>query len=168
MKRAALWLILIVIGCTKGENMTLKITSPEFENNGIIPDKYTCNGMGVNPPLKIEGIPINAETLALIVDDPDAPMGAWDHWILWNIPAKIDEIREASVPEGALQGGNGWVRKDYGAPCPPNGTHRYFFKIYALDTKLELNTESNKKDVENAMEGHVIEKAELIGLFKKE
>jgi len=140
------------------------ITSPAFENKGFIPKKYTCDGDDVNPPLKIEGIPEGTRSLVLIVDDPDAPRGTWDHWIVWNIPP-VEKIEEDSVP--GTEGLNDLNRRSYGGPCPPSGTHRYFFKVYALDTKLDLNPNSRKRDVERAMEGHIIAKGEIVGRYSR-
>lgn len=140
------------------------MTSPVFENKGFIPSKYTCDGANVNPPLSIEATPEGTKSLVLIVDDPDAPMGTWDHWVVWNIsPAK--KIEENSVP--GTEGLNSFNKHSYGGPCPPSGTHRYFFKVYALDTKLELKTNSRKKDVENAIKGHTLAKGEIVGLYKR-
>lgn len=120
----------------------------------------------MNPPLNITGIPEGTVSLVLIMDDPDAPMGTWDHWILWNI-APATQIEENSVPEGAVQGVNSWRRNDYGGPCPPSGTHRYFFKLYALDTMLDLELAAGKRRVETAMKGHILGEAQLIGLYQK-
>ena len=142
----------------------LVVTSPAFAQNGFIPTKYTCDGNDVNPPLKIEGIPKETESLVLIVDDPDAPMGTWDHWIVWNIPP-VEKIGENSVP--GVEGLNDFNRHSYGGPCPPSGTHRYFFNVYALDTKLDLDRNSRKKDVEKAMKGHILAKGQIIGLYKR-
>jgi len=142
----------------------LTITSPAFENNKSIPSKYTCDGDDVNPTLNIEGIPKETKSMVLIVDDPDAPMGTWDHWIVWNIPP-TNKIEENSVP--GTEGLNDFRKHSYGGPCPPSGTHRYFFKIYALDTKLDLNPNSRKKDVENAMKDHILAKGELVGLYSR-
>ena len=142
----------------------LSVESHAFENNKLIPAKYTCDGDDVNPPLIIEGIPEEAKTLALIVDDPDAPMGTWDHWIVWNIPP-TGKIEENTVP--GTEGMNTARKHSYGGPCPPYGTHRYFFKVYALDTKLTLNPDSKKKDVEKAMESHILAKGELVGLYRR-
>jgi len=142
----------------------LRITSPVFENNGVIPKKYTCDGDDVNPPLNIEGIIKGTRSLVLIVDDPDAPMGTWDHWIVWNI-LPTEKIEENSVP--GTEGLNDSRRHSYAGPCPPSGTHRYFFKVYALDTNLNLHPNSRKKDVEKAMEGHVLAKGEIVGLYKR-
>jgi Raf kinase inhibitor-like YbhB/YbcL family protein len=143
----------------------LSVKSPAFENNQLIPAKYTCDGNDVNPPLTIEGIPEGTKTLALIVDDPDAPMGTWDHWIVWNIPATTSKIEENAVP--GTEGMNDFRRRSYGGPCPPSGTHRYFFKVYALDVKLDLSPTSRKRDVEKAMQGHVLAKGELVGLYRR-
>ena len=142
----------------------LSVSSPEFGNNKLIPAKYTCDGDDVNPPLKIEGFSKNAKSLVLIVDDPDAPMGTWDHWIVWNI-LPTTEIGENTVP--GIEGFNTWRRHSYGGPCPPSGTHRYFFKVYALDTMLSLNSNATKKDVEKAIESHILAKGELVGLYSR-
>jgi Raf kinase inhibitor-like YbhB/YbcL family protein len=143
----------------------LSVNSSAFENNKVIPAKYTCDGDDVNPPLTIEGVPEGTKTLALIVDDPDAPMGTWDHWIVWNIPATTSKIAENTVP--GTEGMNDFRRRSYGGPCPPSGTHRYFFKVYALDVKLDLSPTSRKRDVEKAMQGHVLAEGELVGLYRR-
>jgi Raf kinase inhibitor-like YbhB/YbcL family protein len=145
----------------------LKISSSVFENNGNIPQKYTCDGKDVNPPLRIENVPPAAKSLVLIVDDPDAPGGMWVHWVVWNIDPKTGEIKENTVPKGALQGINDFRKHDYGGPCPPSGTHRYFFKLYALDSLLNLSTNSRKTDIEKAMKGHIVAQAEIIGLYRR-
>jgi Raf kinase inhibitor-like YbhB/YbcL family protein len=142
----------------------LTISSPAFEGNKLIPSKYTCDGDDVNPPLHIEGIPEKTKSLVLTVDDPDAPMGTWDHWTVWNIPP-TNKIKENSVP--GTEGTNTSGKHSYGGPCPPSGTHRYFFKVYALDTKLDLNPNSRKKDVEKAMKDHILAKGELVGLYSR-
>lgn len=140
------------------------LKSPEFEHNQSMPAKFTCQGRDINPALIIEGVPAKAKSLALIMDDPDAPMATWIHWVVYNIPV-IDSIAEDSVP--GIQGKNSWGRNDYGGPCPPSGTHRYFFKLYALDATLDLGSGTSKKALEDAMQGHIIDKTELIGLYKK-
>jgi len=142
----------------------LRITSPSFQNNGAIPAKYTCDGNDVNPPLNITGIPREAKSLVLIVDDPDASMGTFVHWVVWNIPPK-ERIEENSVP--GVEGMNDFRKRSYGGPCPPSGTHRYFFKLYALDVKLDLKTNSRKEDVEKAIEGHVLARGEIVGLYRR-
>ncbi|MEA2053353.1 MAG: YbhB/YbcL family Raf kinase inhibitor-like protein [Euryarchaeota archaeon] len=142
----------------------MKLTSPEFENGNKIPRKFTCEGGDFNPALIIEDIPAGTKSLALIVDDPDAPRGTWVHWVSFNIPV-VSQIDEDSIP--GKQGINDFGRKDYGGPCPPSGTHRYFFKLYALDTVLDLNEGINKEVLEEAVEDYIVDKAELIGLYKK-
>ena len=140
------------------------ITSPVFRNNEMIPRKYTCDGADVNPTLNIRGIPRKAESLVLIVDDPDAPMGTWDHWIVWNIPPE-ERIEEKSVL--GIEGLNDFRKHSYGGPCPPSGTHRYFFRVYALDAMLDLKPNSRKRDVERAMRGHILAQGEIIGLYRR-
>ncbi len=143
----------------------LVVKSPAFENNKLIPAKYSCDGEEVNPPLTIEGIPQGTQMLALIVDDPDAPRGTFDHWVVWNIPP-TGKIAENSVP--GTEGLNSAGQRSYVSMCPPYGTHRYFFKVYALNSKLTLNPNSTrKKDLEKAMQGHILSKGELIGLYKR-
>ena len=142
----------------------LRITSLAFQNNGLIPAKYTCDEDDVNPPLNIEGIPREAKSLVLIVDDPDASMGTWVHWVVWNIPP-MERIEENSVP--GVEGLNDFRKHSYGGPCPPSGTHRYFFKIYALDARLDLNTNSKKEDVERAMERRILARGEIVGLYRR-
>lgn len=142
----------------------LSVSSPAFEQNKLIPAKYTCDGDDVNPPLIIEGLPKETKSLVLIVDDPDAPMGTWDHWVVFNIrPTR--KIEEATVP--GTEGINTWRRHSYGGPCPPGGTHRYFFKVYALNTMLPLNSNATKKDLEKAVKGHVLAKGEIVGLYSR-
>jgi len=142
----------------------LKITSPAFQHNDVIPAKCTGDGKDINPALQIEGIPEGTQSLALVVDDPDAPMGTWDHWVVWNIPPS-NQIKENSVP--GTEGMNSFRKHSYGGPCPPSGTHRYFFKVYALDTKLTLNPSSNKRDLEKAMQGHILAKGEIVGKYSR-
>jgi Raf kinase inhibitor-like YbhB/YbcL family protein len=142
----------------------LTVTSPAFENSKNIPSKYTCDGNDVNPPLNIEGIPKEAKSMVLIVEDPDAPMGLWIHWVVWNIPP-TSTIKENSAP--GTQGLNTSRSHSYGGPCPPSGTHRYFFKVYALDTILDLRSNSEKENVEEAIQGHALAKGEIIGLYRR-
>ena len=142
----------------------LTVTSPAFDGNSMIPVKYTCDGDDVNPPLSIEGIPEGTKSLVLVVDDPDAPMGTWDHWIVWNI-SPTNNIEEKTVP--GVEGLNDFGKHSNGGPCPPHGRHRYFFKVYALDKKLALNSNSGKKDVEKAMKDHVLAKGELVGFYRR-
>jgi Raf kinase inhibitor-like YbhB/YbcL family protein len=142
----------------------LAISSPAFKNNKLIPSKYTCDGANINPPLTITNIPETTKTLALIMEDPDAPSGLWIHWVAWNIPP-TPSIKENSKP--GTEGLNTNREHAYHGPCPPSGTHRYFFKVYALDAKLDLGKNSDKKDVERAMQGHILGKGELMGLYKR-
>lgn len=146
----------------------MKMTSPEFEDNTFIPFRYTCEGDNINPPLRIEDIPEGAKSLALLVDDPDAPVGIWDHWVVWNIDPSISVIKEGFLPEGAMKGLNSSKQREYVGPCPPSGTHRYYFKLYALDAVLNLGHDSRKEDVERAMEGHVLDWVSLVGLYKRQ
>jgi Raf kinase inhibitor-like YbhB/YbcL family protein len=148
----------------------MQISSSAFTDNSAIPARFTCTGDDINPPLDITGVPAGAESLVLIVDDPDAPDPAaptvvWEHWVMWNIPPEVVRIEAGSFPPGAVQGTNSWGRTDYGGPCPPTGTHRYFFKLYALDTTLALGTSSIKADVEAAMQGHILAQTEMVGLY---
>ena len=141
------------------------MTSSAFANNGNIPLKYTCDGQDVNPPLSISGIPPSAQTMALVVDDPDAPGETFDHWVMWNI-SLLSDIAENSVPAGAVQGVNGFGENKYAGPCPPIGeTHRYRFKLYALDDFLNLASTSDAAALKGAMAGHVIRQANLTGLY---
>jgi len=145
----------------------MKISSAAFENNSLIPSKYTCEGQEINPPLEFKDVPEDTKSLALIVDDPDAPMKTWVHWTIWNIDAKTTQILQNSCPKGAVEGITSFGRTGYGGPCPPSGTHRYFFKLFALDKMLDLSPNSYARDIESIIEGHIIRKAELIGLYKK-
>lgn len=159
---ATVWLYSLAAAEPGGEQM--KVISPEFMHNESIPARFTCQGDDVNPALEITNIPTGARSLVLIMDDPDAPGRTWDHWIVFNMPV-VSRIEENSVP--GAQGTNSWGRQDYGGPCPPSGTHRYFFKVYALDTELKLQDGARKQEVEKAMQGHILAQAELIGLYKK-
>ncbi len=146
----------------------MKLTSPIFTDNQMIPSKYTCDGENVSPPLEISEVSERAKSLVLIVDDPDAPGGDWVHWTVWNIPLDTKEILEGTIPEGASEGVTDFGKPGYGGPCPPSGTHRYFFKLYAIGADLYLDSLAAKKDIEKAMEGYIIAKAELIGLYKRQ
>jgi len=145
----------------------LIITSPAFKDGEKIPSKYTCDGENINPELNIEGIPEGTKSLVLIVDDPDAPAGTWVHWVVFNIPVPPNateiKIAENSVP--GEEGMNDFKKTSYGGPCPPSGSHRYYFRVYALDTKLNLDF-ATKSDVELAMKNHILAKGELIGRFR--
>jgi len=152
--------------------MDIKITSPAFENEGMIPAKYTCDGEDLSPPLQCDTVPEGTKSIALISDDPDAPMGTWVHWVLFNLPADTRQLPEdippdKTLPNGAKQGTSDFGRIGYGGPCPPGGTHRYFFKIYALDTELSLQAGARKRDLLKAMEGHILGQGQLMGKYKR-
>ncbi len=166
---AALFMNFAVLASTnaqgnKSREANMKLISTEFADNGFIPEKFTCQGVDINPTLIIEDMRVNTKSLALIMDDPDAPLGTWVHWVVYNMPV-ISHIEENSIP--GEEGINDSGRNAYHGPCPPSGIHRYFFKIYALDTELNLGRGINKKTLEKAMEGHILDKAELIGKYKK-
>ena len=145
----------------------MKITSSAFQQGGTIPEKFSKNGQNVNPELRIEGVPAEAKSLALIVDDPDAPVGLFTHWLVWNIDPKTAEIAENSVPKGAIQGTNDFPGNGYDGPQPPSGTHRYYFKIFALDRMLDLKSGAKRREEDAAMRGHVIAQGELMGRYSK-
>lgn len=138
-----------------------------FENNTKIPEKYTCDGTDTSPPLEISEIPKNTKTLAIIVDDPDAPMGTWLHWTMWNIVVNGSSMNISEGEAPGIEGKNDFGNIEYGGPCPPSGTHRYFFKVYALSIGLSLEKGASRKQLEKAMQSHIIDKAELIGLYSK-
>jgi len=144
----------------------MKITSSAFREGQSIPARYTCDGQDSIPPLKFEAVPQRAVSLALIMDDPDAPRGTWDHWIVWNIPSKTTETAEGKAPQGVV-GKNSWGKNAWGGPCPPDRQHRYFFKLYALDNQLDLPPSAGKGDVEKAMKGHVVAEAQLMGVYDR-
>ena len=139
----------------------MKISSPAFAHLGMIPPRFTCDGENISPSLVIRDVPQGTQSLVLIVDDPDAAMGSWVHWLVWNIDPSINTIDEASLPEGAVQGLNGFGDPKYGGPCPPSGTHRYFFKLYALDIKLPYESSVIRDVIIKAMQNHVLDRAEM-------
>lgn len=152
--------------------MPLTITSPVFSNGQPIPAIYTCKGRDTSPALAWGNPPAGTQSLALIMDDPDAPGGTWVHWVLYNIPASARGLAEAiptdvQLADGSLNGKNSWGRLGYGGPCPPSGTHRYFFKLYALDSNLGLSSGVDKQGLLNAMQGHILVQSELMGTFSK-
>lgn len=156
-----------------GEKMEIKITSSAFEQGGLIPAKYTCDGDDISPPLQWKAVPEGTKSIALISDDPDAPVGTWVHWVLFNLPADARELSENIPPEkvlpnGARQGVSDFGRIGYGGPCPPSGTHRYFFKIYALDTEIDLAAGATKGQLLETMEGHILGQGQLIGKYKRQ
>jgi Raf kinase inhibitor-like YbhB/YbcL family protein len=156
-----------------GSKMSLKIESSGFKSGGDIPRKFTCEGAEVSPPLKWDDPPTGTKSLALIADDPDAPAGTWVHWVMYNMEPQLRELHEdiaqaEEVPGIGRQGLNDFRKIGYGGPCPPPGKpHRYFFKLYALDAKLNLKTRATKLDVEQAMKGHILAQAELVGKYRR-
>ena len=145
----------------------MKITSSAFQEGAEIPSKFTCDGADTSPPLQIADIPSEAKSLALIVDDPDAPSGLFTHWTVWNIPPQTGSVREGSAPKGA-QGANDFGKSGYGGPCPPSGTHRYYFKVFALDRELDLPFGAKRGQLDAAMKGHVVAQGELIGRYSRQ
>jgi Raf kinase inhibitor-like YbhB/YbcL family protein len=181
-------IIFIVISCgdTKNQNQTTNkneedtmaasgkfaITSTAFKEGEMIPQKYTCDGQNISPPLKWESIPAQTKSLALIVDDPDAPAGIWVHWVIFNIPPTATGLPEnvptkTSLADGSVQGKNDSREIGYDGPCPPGGTHRYYFKLYALDTMLKLSSGVTKPELLKAMEGHIVAQAQLMGRYSR-
>jgi Raf kinase inhibitor-like YbhB/YbcL family protein len=167
---------IIVVGCTFGAaavvafaagGAKMKISSPAFQEGGLIPEKFSKNGRNVSPELRIEGTPAEAKSLVLVVDDPDAPVGLFTHWLVWNIDRKVTEISEGSASSGALQGKNDFGETGYGGPQPPSGTHRYFFKIFALDKTLDLKPGAKRQAVDAAMKGHIVAQGQLMGKYSK-
>jgi len=157
----------------RGEStMTITMKSSAFEEGGMIPSKYTCDGKDVSPPLAWSSVPEGTKSLALICDDPDAPMGTWVHWVIYNLPLDAKELAEAFpaqkiLANGARQGINDFRKIGYGGPCPPGGTHRYYFKLYALDTILALEAGASKKQLLAAMEGHILAQGQIMGKYKR-
>ena len=144
---------------------SIKLASLAFEAGGDIPAKFTCNGGNANPALKITAVPSEAKSLVLIVDDPDASRGLFTHWLVWNIDPKTTEIAGNSAPASGVQGTNDFGKRSYGGPCPPSGTHRYFFKIFALDTKLDLKPGAGRAQLDAAMRGHTLAQGELMARY---
>ncbi len=185
LRKLCLLLIMAVVICScepkdesvstkkSGEKtMELKITSPAFTDGALIPSKYTADGANVSPPLAWTGVPETAKSLALINDDPDAPMGTWVHWVVYNIPADTASFDEnippdPTLPSGAMQGKTDFGRIGYGGPAPPSGTHRYYFKLYALDAVLDLPTGATKAQLETAMKNHILEQTQIMGKYKR-
>ena len=167
-------IISVVLGSAnmaQGE-VEMRLSSPAFENKQFIPDKFTCSGEDVNPALIIEGIPRKTKSLALIVDDPDAPVGTFNHWVLYDLPAETKTLSEGmakdpALPTGAKQGVTSFRRAGYGGPCPPKGpVHRYFFTLYALDIPgLGLGPKASKEEVEGKIKGHILGKAVIMGRY---
>jgi len=174
---------IIICGCEKqkkpgeiseerSQQMTVSVSSSAFQEGGMIPAKYTCDGNDVSPPLTWAGIPAGAKSIALIGDDPDAPVGTWVHWVMWNIPPDVHELPEnvppkPELPDGSRQGMSDFRRPGYGGPCPPSGVHRYYFKVYALDTMLDLPSSARKGELLKAMKGHVLAEGQLMGKYSR-
>ncbi len=173
LKYLLLILLIILSGCIEKEASTMEkisISAEAFKNGEAIPAEYTCDGKDISPALSWEGIPASAKSIALIMDDPDAPMGTFVHWVIFNIPASAQKLakgipEDKTLGDGSRQGTNDFRSIGYGGPCPPGGTHRYYFKIYALDTMLNLPAGATKADVEKAMKGHVLAQGELMGKY---
>jgi len=163
---------LSVSGPEGGQATPIELTSNAFRHGEPIPRKYTCNGEDISPPLRWSDPPQDTRSFALVADDPDAPVGTWVHWVLFNLPAQARELPEdistnANLADGSRHGRNGWGRLGYGGPCPPRGTHRYVFKLYALDAVLDLAAASSKEQLLQAMEGHIIGYTELVGTYTR-
>jgi len=144
----------------------MKISTTAFTHGQHIPQEYTCDGKDVNPPLAFDGVPRGAASLALVMNDPDAPGSTWDHWVIWNMPPATTMLAEARVPPG-VTGRNSWGKTRYGGPCPPDREHRYVFTLYALDTMLDLPSSAGTRELSAAMKGHVLERAELVGRYRR-
>jgi hypothetical protein len=152
--------------------MEITITSPIFKQGSMIPDKYTCKGNDISPSLTWGAVPDGTKSICLICDDPDAPVGTWVHWVIYSIPPNATGLPEGILPKGilengAIQGRNDFHKIGYGGPCPPSGTHRYYFNIYALDTKPDLEPGANKNELLNSIKGHILAQGQLVGRCKK-
>ena len=157
---------------TRSSAASFTLSSPAFAQGATIPTRYTCDGADQSPPLKWTDAPAGAQSFALIMDDPDAPVGTWVHWLIFNIPASVTDLPAAvattsTLADSFIQGTNSWHRVGYGGPCPPGGQHRYFFKLYALDTMLSLRSSAAKADLLRAMEGHILAQSELMGVYRR-
>ena len=159
-------ILLAVIASIAAEGATMKITSSAFHEGGNIPSKFTCDGSDTSPPLQITGVPSEAKSLVLIADDPDAPSGLFTHWLIWNIPPQTNSISEGSAPKD-VPGTNDFGKSGYKGPCPPPGTHRYSFKIYALDRELDLRGGAKRSQLDAAMKGHVVAQGVLVGRYAR-
>jgi Raf kinase inhibitor-like YbhB/YbcL family protein len=177
----ALTFTFLVTACAHGESqkatseesaITLQLTSPAFAEGVVIPAQYTCDGENISPPLKWSNVPRSTKSLALIVEDPDAPIGTFTHWVIYDIPPTITELAERvptteTIPNGARQGLNDMKRVGYGGPCPPSGSHRYLFKLYALDATLDLKPGETKQVLTSAMSGHILAAGQLMGTYER-
>jgi len=159
-------ILLIVVASFAAGGAKMKITSPAFQQGGNIPSKFSCDGDNTNPPLQLSDVPSGAKSLVLIVDDSDAPGGSFTHWAVWNVSPQTTAIAEGSTPKG-VQGTNDFGKSGYGAPCPPSGAHRYYFKIFALDRQLDLSSGARRGQLDAAMKGHVVAEGELMGRYSR-
>ena len=167
---AALLYPLLALAVGGGTNMEIK--SPAFAHGAPIPSRHTCDGADVSPPLAISAPPAGTKSFALIADDPDAPAGTWVHWVAWNLPSDTKSLAEnlpkkESLPAGGRQGQNDFHRTGYGGPCPPSGTHRYFFRLFAVDATLDLPATATRADLDRALQGHILSRAELMGTYRR-
>ena len=173
-------LAIMICGCKKdngsseerSRDMTISVSSSAFQEGGMIPPKYTCDGNDLSVPLKWTAVPEGTKSIAVISDDPDAPVGTWVHWVMWNIPPAVRELAEGmptkpQLPDGSRQGISDFGRPGYGGPCPPSGTHRYYFKVYALDVTLDLPGTARKADMVKAMKGHILAEGQLMGKYSR-
>lgn len=152
--------------------MVIKVKSAVFDEGEPIPTRYTCSGVDVSPPLNWGPLPENTVSIAIICEDPDAPGGLWTHWVIFNLPADVENLTEhvmgrENLDNGAIQGLNDFGRVGYGGPCPPSGTHRYFYKVYALDVKLDLPARSTRKELLEAMDGHILDQGQIMGYYTR-
>lgn len=148
--------------------MSLELTCPDCPDGHMIPKEYTCEGNDVHPPLEIKGAPPETKSFAITLHDPDAPNGNWVHWLVWNILAGTTALEKGFIPQGVVVGLNSWGANEYGGPCPPDGTHRYIFTLYALNDLLGLEEYADIVDLKKAMETHILEQAELVGHYQKQ
>jgi Raf kinase inhibitor-like YbhB/YbcL family protein len=153
---------LFVLALTTKASAQITVSSPAFQAGGMIPAQFTCKGANQNPPLQFGGIPKEAKSLVLIIDDPDAPGGLFTHWLVWNIGPATTQFVGNSVPTGAAQGTNDFGQRGYGGPCPPSDTHRYYFRVFALDRKLDLKSGANRAALERALKNHILARGELM------
>jgi Raf kinase inhibitor-like YbhB/YbcL family protein len=144
----------------------MKLTSPAFDENQEIPKRYTCEDLNISPPLTFEDIPEMTESMVLVVEDPDAPSKPWVHWLVFNIPTTTTSVDEGTIPEGGIEGTANGGTRGYEGPCPPTGEHRYVFTLYAINTRLALDLLANKDEVMKAIEGFILDKAELVGFYR--
>jgi Raf kinase inhibitor-like YbhB/YbcL family protein len=162
----ALAILLAPIASFAAGGGKMKITSSAFQEGGNIPSKFSCDGVNTSPPLYIADVPSGAKSLILIVDDPDAPSGLFTHWAVWNVSPQTSSIAEGSTPKG-VEGTNDFGKSGYGGPCPPSGTHRYYFKVFALDRELDLSFGAKRAQLDAAIKGHVIAQGELMGHYSR-